>query len=148
VGTTSKVQALKAALDKGELVVVVLRSVQGTNNAPDVDGVNVMDEQWSSDNVISSALKLVPWASARAALLTYGLYNGFMEAARYDNDRLRHIRLHEQVNELPDPNYATPQVLYGPLGPGAAQEGVNQMSASNLSIVFGPTLERHQRRAG
>lgn len=32
-GTTSKVQALKAALDKGELVVVVLRSVQGTNNA-------------------------------------------------------------------------------------------------------------------
>jgi hypothetical protein len=59
--------------------------------------------------------------------LTYGLYHQFIEAAReffffsqivrdmgekadeigYENDRLRHIRLHEQVNELPDPNYAT-----------------------------------------
>ncbi|TXT09112.1 hypothetical protein VHUM_02586 [Vanrija humicola] len=121
-GTTSKVQALKAALDK------------------DVDGVNVMDEQWSSDiNVISSALKL--WfRELPEPLLTYGLYNGFMEAARYDNDRLRHIRLHEQVNELPDPNYATLKYFMGHLDRVRRKEGVNQMSASNLSIVFGPTL--------
>ena len=33
----------------------------------------------------------------------------------YENDRLRHIRLHEQVNELPDPNYATLKYFMGHL---------------------------------
>ena len=33
----------------------------------------------------------------------------------YDNDRLRHIRLHEQVNELPDANYATLKYFMGHL---------------------------------
>lgn len=121
-GTTSKVQALKNALDK------------------DIDAVNIMDEQWSGDiNVVSSALKL--WfRELPEPLLTYGLYHGFVDAARYENDRLRHIRLHEQVNELPDPNYATLKYFMGHLDKIRRKEGVNQMSASNLSIVFGPTL--------
>lgn len=121
-GTTSKVQALKNVLDR------------------DMDSVDVMDEQWTSDiNVVSGALKL--WfRELPEPLLTYGLYHGFIEAARYDNDRLRHIRLHEQVNELPDPNYATLKYFMGHLDRIRRKEGVNQMSASNLSIVFGPTL--------
>lgn len=105
-GTTSKVQALKRALDT------------------DADGTDVMSDEWSADiNVVSGALKL--WfRELPEPLLTYGLYHQFIEAARelvsisgdesgaerhagYENDRLRHIRLHEQVNELPDPNYAT-----------------------------------------
>ena len=32
-----------------------------------------------------------------------------------ENDRLRHIRLHERVNELPDPNYATLKYFMGHL---------------------------------
>ena len=32
-----------------------------------------------------------------------------------DNDRLRHIRLHERVNDLPDPNYATLKFFMGHL---------------------------------
>jgi hypothetical protein len=32
-----------------------------------------------------------------------------------ENDRLRHIRLHERVNDLPDPNYATLKFLMGHL---------------------------------
>lgn len=32
-----------------------------------------------------------------------------------ENDRLRHIRLHERVNELPDPNYAALKFLMGHL---------------------------------
>lgn len=82
------------------------------------------------------------------------------EYTGYDNDRLRHIRLHEQVNELPDPNYATLKFFMGHLDRyvmmtlrppmdqnqtnGAfrirRKESINQMSVSNLSIVFGPTL--------
>lgn len=33
----------------------------------------------------------------------------------HENDRLRHIKLHEQVNELPDPNYATLKYFMGHL---------------------------------
>ncbi|GMK55519.1 hypothetical protein CspeluHIS016_0205750 [Cutaneotrichosporon spelunceum] len=121
-GTTSKVTALKNALDK------------------DIDGVDIMDEAWSSDiNEVSGALKL--WfRELPEPLLTYGLYHGFIEAAKKDIDRLRHIRLHEQVNDLPDPNYATLKYFMGHLDKVRRHEGVNQMSASNLSIVFGPTL--------
>lgn len=99
-----------------------------------------MDEAWSSDiNEVSGALKL--WfRELPEPLLTYGLYHGFIEAAKKDNDRLRHIRLHEQVNDLPDPNYATLKYFMGHLDRVRRHEGINQMSASNLSIVFGPTL--------
>ncbi|ORX39261.1 hypothetical protein BD324DRAFT_619059 [Kockovaella imperatae] len=121
-GTTSRVQALKAALDK------------------DVGSVDIMSDLWSADiNVVSGALKL--WfRELPEPLLTYALYHQFIDAARYENDRLRHIRLHEQVNELPDPNYATLKFFMGHLDKIRKQGTVNQMSASNLSIVFGPTL--------
>ncbi|WWC63842.1 uncharacterized protein I303_106447 [Kwoniella dejecticola CBS 10117] len=121
-GTTSRVQALKNALDK------------------DVDNIDVMSDEWSADiNVVSGALKL--WfRELPEPLLTYGLYHSFIEAARYENDRLRHIRLHEQVNELPDPNYATLKFFMGHLDRVRRKESINQMSVSNLSIVFGPTL--------
>jgi hypothetical protein len=92
-----------------------------------------MTDEWSADiNVVSGALKL--WfRELPEPLLTYGLYHQFIEAARelrlasvysealtsvhvgYENDRLRHIRLHEQVNELPDPNYATLKFFMGHL---------------------------------
>ncbi|RSH95110.1 hypothetical protein EHS25_000196 [Saitozyma podzolica] len=121
-GTTSRVQALKAALDK------------------DIENTDVMSEEWSADiNVVSGALKL--WfRELPEPLLTYGLYHQFIEAARYENDRLRHIRLHEQVNELPDPNYATLKFFMGHLDRVRSRDSTNQMSVSNLSIVFGPTL--------
>ncbi len=35
--------------------------------------------------------------------------------AEIENDRLRHIRLHERVNDLPDSNYATLKYLIGHL---------------------------------
>ena len=75
-------------------------------------------------------------------LMTYELYHGFVDAAKIENDRLRHIRLHERVNELPDANYATLKHLMGHLAKVADNGEINQMRASNLAIVFGPTLFR------
>ena len=63
-----------------------------------------------------------------------------MTTAEIENDRLRHIRLHERVNELPDPNYATLKYLMGHLDKVKSREHANQMSGSNLAIVFGPNL--------
>lgn len=121
-GTTSKVQKLKAKFDADWSAV---------------DLVN--DEAIQDINIVAGCLKL--WfRELPEPLLTHELYPAFIEAAKIDNDRLRHIRLHERVNELPDANYATLKYLMAHLDRVKSVEHLNQMSASNLAIVFGPTL--------
>ncbi|ETW79293.1 hypothetical protein HETIRDRAFT_323566 [Heterobasidion irregulare TC 32-1] len=121
-GTMSKIAKLKERLDK------------------DLDTVNLDADEWASDiNNVTSVLKL--WLrELPEPLLTTGLHQGFLEAAKIENDRLRHIRLHERVNELPDANYATLKYFLGHLHRVAQLEAHNSMSISNLAIVFGPTL--------
>ncbi|GJN90452.1 hypothetical protein Rhopal_003463-T1 [Rhodotorula paludigena] len=121
-GTTSRVQRLKASLDR------------------DLEGTDLLSEENLTDiNDIAAVLKL--WfRELPEPLLTWELYHQFIEIAKIENDRLRHIRLHERVNDLPDPNYATLKFLMGHLDKVAQHESVNQMSVSNLAIVFGPNL--------
>lgn len=121
-GTTSKVQKLKGQFDL------------------DWNAVDLMNDEAINDiNIIAACLKL--WLrELPEPLLTYELYQGFIDSAKIENDRLRHIRLHEQVNELPDANYATLKFLMGHLDKVRSEESSNQMSVSNLAIVFGPTL--------
>lgn len=121
-GTTSKVQRLKAKFDQ------------------DWNAVDLMNDEAINDiNIIAACLKL--WLrELPEPLLTHELYQGFIDSAKIENDRLRHIRLHEQVNELPDANYASLKFLMGHLDKVRSEESVNQMSVSNLAIVFGPTL--------
>lgn len=75
-----------------------------------------------------------------------------------ENERLRHIRLHERVNELPDPNYATLKHLMGHLntcvsssyfrnanvtpshGRVVQHQDQNSMDIKNIAIVFAPSL--------
>jgi len=121
-GMVSKVTRLKDRLDR------------------DLAGVDLDDEEWTSDiNIVASTMKL--WLrELPEPLLTYELHSEFLEAAKIENDRLRHIRLHERVNELPDANYATLKYFMGHLYRISQHESENNMSISNLSIVFGPTL--------
>ncbi|GAA5933758.1 uncharacterized protein JCM15063_001410 [Sporobolomyces koalae] len=121
-GTTSRVQRLKNALDR------------------DLEGTDLLSEDNLSDiNDIAAVLKL--WfRELPEPLLTWELYHQFIDVSKIENDRLRHIRLHERVNELPDPNYATLKFLMGHLDKVAQRESSNQMSVSNLAIVFGPNL--------
>ncbi|KAG6873517.1 hypothetical protein C0995_014785 [Termitomyces sp. Mi166 len=121
-GMTSKVAKLRQKLDQ------------------DLDSVDLDAPEWSGDiNTVASVIK--GWLrDLPDPLLTSNLYQGFIEAARIENDRLRHIRLHERVNELPDPNYATLKYFLGHLSRINHHAAVNSMSMQNLAIVFGPTL--------
>ncbi|KAH9074857.1 RhoGAP-domain-containing protein [Lactarius deliciosus] len=121
-GTMSKVTRLKEKLDK------------------DLDATNLDAEEWSGDiSNVTSVLKL--WLrELPEPLLTMHLHQGFLSAAKIENDRLRHIRLHERVNELPDANYATLKYFLGHLHRIVQNEAQNSMSIGNLAIVFGPTL--------
>ncbi|GAW03253.1 hypothetical protein LENED_004962 [Lentinula edodes] len=121
-GATSKVAKLKQLLDK------------------DLEAVNLDNHEWSSDiNNVTSVLKM--WLrELPEPLMTFSLQQGFIEAAKIENDRLRHIRLHERVNDLPDPNYATLKYLLGHLHRINQHASENSMTNQNLAIVFGPTL--------
>lgn len=98
----------------------------------DLEAVDLDIQEWSSDiNNVASVLKM--WLrELPEPLMTFNLQHGFIEAAsmcpapfslhlpthfvlEIENDRLRHIRLHERVNDLPDPNYATLKYLLGHL---------------------------------
>ncbi|EPT01218.1 hypothetical protein FOMPIDRAFT_1145269 [Fomitopsis schrenkii] len=121
-GTTSKIVKLKERLDR------------------DLDSVNLDADEWSSDiSNVTSVLKM--WLRELPdPLLTSSLHNAFLDAARNDNERLRHIRLHERVNDLPDPNYSTLKYFMGHLHKVVQYESENAMSVQNIAIVFGPTL--------
>ncbi|KAF8892131.1 Rho GTPase activation protein [Infundibulicybe gibba] len=121
-GMTSKVANLRQRLDK------------------DLEAVDLDAPEWSGDiNTIASVLKM--WLRELPdPLLTTQLHQGFIDAAKIENDRLRHIRLHERVNDLPDPNYATLKYFMGHLHRINQHASDNSMSTQNLSIVFGPTL--------
>ncbi|CAL3968072.1 unnamed protein product [Diplocarpon coronariae] len=73
-------------------------------------------------------------------LLTAEHYAGFIEAAKSDDDIVRRDSLHAIINSLPDPNYATLRALTLHLNRVQDSSPVNRMNASNLAIVFGPTL--------
>ncbi|KAJ7155437.1 Rho GTPase activation protein [Mycena crocata] len=121
-GTVTKVANLRQRLDK------------------DLESVDLDSTEWSSDiNNVASVMKM--WLRELPdPLLTFDLQQGFIDAAKIENDRLRHIRLHERVNDLPDANYATLKYFLGHLHRINQHASENSMSVQNLAIVFGPTL--------
>ncbi|KAJ7668337.1 Rho GTPase activation protein [Mycena rosella] len=121
-GTVTKVANLRQRLDK------------------DLESVDLDAPEWSSDiNNVASVMKM--WLRELPdPLLTCELQQGFIDAAKIENDRLRHIRLHERVNDLPDANYATLKYFLGHLHRINQHAAENSMSVQNLAIVFGPTL--------
>ncbi|KAG6886103.1 hypothetical protein C0993_002622 [Termitomyces sp. T159_Od127] len=125
------------AIEKYGIQTQGIYRISGMTN---LDSVDLDAPEWSGDiNTVTSVIK--GWLrDLPDPLLTFNLHQGFIEAARIENDRLRHIRLHERVNELPDPNYATLKYFLGHLHRINQHATVNSMSMQNLAIVFGPTL--------
>jgi hypothetical protein len=60
--------------------------------------------------------------------------------AEIDDDIVRRDSLHAIINSLPDPNYATLRAITLHLNRVTENAAANRMNASNLAIVFGPTL--------
>lgn len=73
-------------------------------------------------------------------LLTNNQYQSFVQAAKYEDPILRRDALHQDINSLPDPNYATLRVLVLHLHRVSTNSDINKMTMQNLAIVFGPTV--------
>lgn len=64
----------------------------------------------------------------------------FLQDIETEDDIVRRDSLHAIINGLPDPNYATLRALTLHLNRVQESSAANRMNASNLAIVFGPTL--------
>ncbi|EMR81666.1 putative rho gtpase activator protein [Botrytis cinerea BcDW1] len=122
-GTASHIMKIKAMFD---------------NDASKVDFRN--PESFFHDvNSVAGLLKQF-FRELPDPLLTIEQYPAFIEAAKHDDEIVRRDSLHAIINGLPDPNYATLRALTLHLNRVQESSASNRMTASNLAIVFGPTL--------
>jgi len=122
-GSNSAIQKLRTQFDRDASQVVLQ------------EDSNVQDTL----NNVTGVLKLY-FRELPDSLFTQELYNEFIEASKTDDDRKRLVEIHELVNRLPDPNYLTLRYLIAHLDRVSANQKVNKMGISNLSIIWGPTL--------
>ncbi|KAK3824434.1 MAG: hypothetical protein JOS17DRAFT_266421 [Linnemannia elongata] len=121
-GITSATNRLRSAFDR------------------DCSAVDLSSEENCGDiNSVASVLKT--WfRELPDPLLTRQLYPEFIRAANIEDPSLQLMNLHQVTNQLPDPNYATLKFLMCHLNKVQANQEVNKMGASNLGLIFGPTL--------
>ncbi|KAI8827278.1 Rho GTPase activation protein [Fimicolochytrium jonesii] len=119
-GLTQQVQRIRAVLDR------------------DAENVN-LEEHANEIHAVCGVFKLY-FRELPDPLFPRSMYTSLLDAARIEDERLRLITIHELINQLHDSNYATLQVLAGHLYRVAQNESETRMSATNLSIVWGPTL--------
>ncbi|KAF3315010.1 hypothetical protein TWF173_004224 [Orbilia oligospora] len=122
-GATTSIQKIKALFD---------------NDPSRVDFRN-LDQFFHDVNSVASTLKQF-FRDLPDPLLTYGLYDEFIEAAKIDDDNVRRDSLHALINRLPDAHYATVRALVLHLSRVMQYSTQNKMNSWNLSICFGPTL--------
>lgn len=109
----------------------------------DPDSVNLDDEH---PNVISNVLKLY-LRQLPEPLLSFKLYSSFIQVAKDNmgnvlNEEDTVNKLGDLASQLPYSNFKTCAMLIHHLSRIASYSSSNQMTASNLGIVFGPTLLR------
>lgn len=118
-GTASHVNALRDAFN---------------NNAPNLDFRNPANF-YHDVNSVATLLKQF-FRDLPDPLFTNRGYNAFIDAARIDDDGARRDALHQSINDLPDPNYATLRALVLHLHRVMQNEKRNRMGNSNLAICF------------
>ncbi|KAG0026325.1 hypothetical protein BGZ81_006458 [Podila clonocystis] len=121
-GVTSVTNRLRSAFDRDCAAV----DLSTEENCGDVNSVASVLKTWFRD---------LP-----EPLLTRRLYPEFIKAAALEDPGAQLMNLHQCTNQLPDPNYATLKFLMSHLNRIQANQAVNKMGASNLGLIFGPTL--------
>ncbi|KAI8074075.1 hypothetical protein BC940DRAFT_79506 [Gongronella butleri] len=119
-GTGSMVQELKKEFNRGTKVQV------GVDHYPDI-------------NVVADALKQF-LRELPEPLLTFDLYDEFIQASATENHDNRLYKIKQVMQKLPESNYTVLKRLIEHFVVVTDYESINHMYATNLAIVFGPTL--------
>nr|XP_033506387.1 rho GTPase-activating protein 42 [Epinephelus lanceolatus] len=125
-GVNSKVQRL-------------MTSVFSSTAPPDMQ----LDADAWDNKTITSGLKNY-FRCLAEPVLTYRLHKEFIKAAKYDDQKYRVRAIHALVHKLPEKNRAMLDILTDHLFKVSSHSDQNQMTVSNLGMIFGPTLMRSQ----
>ncbi|KAI7856569.1 hypothetical protein BDC45DRAFT_437141 [Circinella umbellata] len=120
-GTGSVVEQLKSAFNS------------------DMSKVNLSDPQWADINVVADALKQF-LRNIPGSLMTHIYYDEFIIASASEDHDQRVYLIKQVIQKLPDPNYILLKRLIEHFVIVTDFEATNHMYATNLAIVFGPTL--------
>ena len=112
--------------------------------------VSEMDQldivEWDN-KTISSAVRAYLSKQLSEPLMTFTLHEQFIAAAKIPDHENRVEAIRKLVDRLPPANRQTLGVIVAHLCNIAALSGINKMLASNLGVVFGPTLMRPERES-
>ncbi|CAO3701116.1 unnamed protein product [Rhizopus stolonifer] len=120
-GTGSIVSMLKAEFNK------------------DVQKVDLESSKWADINVVADSLKQF-LRELPEPLLTYAYYDEFINASASEDHDQRVYLIKEVIKKLPYNNYILLKKIIEHFVNVTDFEGINHMYATNLAIVFGPTL--------
>ncbi|KAL9967693.1 hypothetical protein ACROYT_G025979 [Oculina patagonica] len=115
--------------------------VEALKNSFDKDGESVNLAVYEDINIISGTLKQY-FRMLPIPVITFELYNKFIDAAKLPGKMEKVEALSAALLELPASHYETLKYLLGHLYRVAKKRKENMMNEENLSIVFGPTLMR------
>ncbi|KAI8088728.1 uncharacterized protein BX664DRAFT_331243 [Halteromyces radiatus] len=101
--------------------------------------VNVDVDHYPDINVVADALKQF-LRELPEPLLTFALYEEFINASASDDHDDRVYKIKQVIQKLPPVNYQLLKRLLEHFVIVTDYEAINHMYATNLAIVFGPTL--------
>ncbi|KAJ1928750.1 hypothetical protein FBU59_007103, partial [Linderina macrospora] len=117
----------------------VSRLRQLFNFAP--EAVDLSADEFYDINVVSGVMKQF-LRELPEPLMTYNLYDGFVNAASIDDYDERLWAIKDLVHALPTCNYTVLKRLVEHLERVTDYEEINHMYGTNLALVFGPSLLR------
>ncbi|KAJ2907528.1 hypothetical protein GGI21_003798, partial [Coemansia aciculifera] len=107
----------------------------------DPDAIDLSSDEFYDINVVSGVMKQF-LRELPEPLMTYNLYEGYINAASIDDYDERLWAIKDLVHALPVPNYTVLKRLVEHLERVTDLEEVNHMYGTNLALVFGPSLLR------
>ncbi|KAF9976785.1 rho GTPase-activating protein [Actinomortierella ambigua] len=114
-----------------------LRTAFNTDSA----AVDLESDEWKDINVVAGALKQF-LRELPEAVMTSALYDSLIAASALEDYDERLMTIKDLVHMLPLPNYLLLKRIIEHLERVTDFEEINHMYATNLAIVFGPTLVR------
>ncbi|KAI1320528.1 rho GTPase-activating protein [Mortierella claussenii] len=103
--------------------------------------VDLESDEWRDINVVAGALKQF-LRELPEAVMTSALYDSLIAASALEDYDERLLTMKDLIHTLPAPNYLLLKRVVEHLERVTDYEEINHMYATNLAIVFGPTLLR------
>lgn len=114
---------------------------QALDPAPGEETPDMSDPKLWESKTLASAIKQY-FRDLSKPLMTYQLYNNFLEAVKKEDESTRLNEIYLVLQKLPRANREILKVLIRHLNKVSLKSDKNLMTASNLGVVFGPTLLR------